>query len=176
MQRPRNEVWAQLPLHLTAMMYAESVVGVKEDFVEGKWTNWGPKVQEFLAAAEVDRPAAWCCALVNWCAEQAAYDHDVISPLESVKSQAYTPSYFEWAKHHNKFVEFPEAGLGDLFILYYPKLGRYGHIGFVEEVNVEEGWFSTIEGNSNTKGEREGYEVVKRRRTFTGNVRFIRWA
>jgi hypothetical protein len=158
------------------MMYAESVVGVKEDFVDGKWTNWGPKVQEFLKAAEIDRPAAWCAGLVQWCAEQAAYDHGVISPLETVKLQAYTPSYFEWAKHNNKFVTFEEAGLGDLFILYYPSLNRYGHIGLVEEVNVEEGWFSTIEGNTGLEGEREGYMVAKRRRTHTVNVKFIRWA
>lgn len=157
------------------MMYAESMVGVRETYENGKWTNWGPEVKEFLFAAGLTKPAPWCAAFINWCGEQAAYDHGVISPLEKVKIQAYVQSYADWAEAKSRFISAEDTGPGDLFVLYYPSLKRFAHIGFVMEVNEDEAWFTTIEGNTNDDAVREGYEVAKRRRTITPRVKFIRW-
>jgi len=175
MPREIKETRAALPLHLAALSYASDMIGVTEDKVDGQFGNWGPKVKEFLKAANVYQPAPWCAAFVNWCAEQGAYDHQVTSPLEEVPNQAYVPSYMDWATETGKFITPHEAGPGDLFALYFESLKRYAHIGFVLEVNPEEGWLDTIEGNSNEEGSREGYQVVSRRRRLVPTTAFIRW-
>jgi len=159
----------------SAFSHAQRMLGVREDYVDGKWTNWGPEIKQFLYAAGVNNPAPWCAAFVNWCAEQAAKDHDMPSRLEEVPLQAYVQSYYDWADKENLFIDPERAGPGDLFVLYYPSLKRYGHIGFVKEVNVDEGWFTTIEGNTNDDAAREGYEVAERKRTIKSTTRFIRW-
>ena len=173
--RERNEIRAMLPLSLAALTYASDMVGVTEDFINGAWTNWGPEVKEFLFAAGITTPAPWCAGFVNWCAEQGAYDKEMTSPLEEVELQAYVQSYAEWALVERRFVPPEEAGTGDLFILYYDNLGRYGHIGFVVEIDLEEGWFTTIEGNTNDQASREGFKVAERRRSIKPSTKFIRW-
>lgn len=173
--RVERESWKTLPMHLNAVMHAHSMVGVEETFENGKWTNWGPEVKEFLFAAGLTKPAPWCAAFVNWCAEQAAKDLKSISPLEEVAIQAYVQSYADWAKKTGRWVSAEEAGPGDLFVLYYPKLERFAHIGFVEEVNEDEGYYTTIEGNTNDAASRDGYKVAKRRRNLTERTKFIRW-
>lgn len=171
-----RESWAMLPMHLNAFMHAQSMLGVTEEYIDGRWTNWGPEIKQFLFAAGLSTPAPWCAAFINWCAEQAAVDKNTTSALEDVRLQAYVQSYADWAENNNKFIPKDDAGPGDLFILYYPSLERYAHIGFVDEVNEEEGWFTTIEGNTNDEASREGFKVASRRRTITSRVKFIRWA
>lgn len=174
--RPRRFARELLPLHLSALSYAKDKLGVTESYVNGRWTNWGPEVQAFLFAANIKVPAPWCAGFVNWCAEEAAYDKQTTSTLEDVPLQAYVQSYADWAEIQDRFITKFEAGPGDLFILYYTSLGRYGHIGFVIEVNEEEGWFTTVEGNTNDEASREGFKVATRRRAITDRVKFIRWA
>lgn len=54
----------------------------------------------------------------------------------------------------------PETG--DVFLIWFPKLGRPAHIGFVER------WGNrtviTVEGNTNDNGSREGDGVYRKRR------------
>lgn len=175
MPRDRDRTRALLPLHLAALSYAMDMEGAREDYVNGRWTNWGPEIKQFLYAAGIDSPAPWCAAFVNWCAEEAAYDKNMVSILEDVPLQAYVPSYVEWAELNDRIIDANEAGPGDLFALYYPSMERYAHIGFVIEVHEDDGWFETIEGNTNDEAAREGYEVAKRSRNLTENVCFIRW-
>ena len=66
--------------------------------------------------------------------------------------------------------------VGDLFALWESGLTppRYGHTGFV--TGVEGGKITTLEGNTNGGGGREGYGVFERIRTPGSSDRFIRWA
>lgn len=176
MNRIRNTIRGQLRLSAATMLYAHDMMGVTEDYLDGHWTNWGPEVKEFLYAAGLSDPAPWCAAFVNWCAEQGAYDVGVESPLEQVETQAYVQSYVDWAHENLKFVHETKTGHGDLFVLYYPSLNRYAHIGFVSEMNTEEGWFTTIEGNTNDEASREGFKVASRRRVISERTKFIRWS
>jgi hypothetical protein len=133
--------------------------------------NRGKEVETFLKEAGLGPGNPWCAAFVNWCARQAATTLRVISPLESVKLQGYVPSYVE------KFpaVEPKDVLPGDLFAVYHASQKRFAHIGFVLQVNVREGWFETVEGNSNDEGSREGKEVCTNRRRLGSGVRFLRW-
>lgn len=160
-----------LPLHLAALEYARDQIGVREES-----ENWGTEVKDYLAAAGIWVPAPWCAAFVNWCAESAARLLGLSSPLEEVVLQAYVQSYFEWAQDGERLISAEEAGPGDLFLLWFPRLGRYGHIGWVDEVREHHGDYLTIEGNTNAAGAREGLYVMERIRPITRAVKFMRWS
>lgn len=145
--------------------------GVKE---EGK-ANWGPKVKEYLAAAQIDVPAAWCAAFCNWSAEHAAKSLGVTSPLEAVPLQGYVQSYVDFGKKHGWFVPRTEAKRGDLICIWHQSLNRYGHVGLVTGWSADKKRIATVEGNSNTDGSRDGFEVVTHERTPTTNIQILRW-
>ena len=147
-------------------------VGVHE---EGK-ANWGPKVKEYLAAAEIDVPAAWCAAFCNWSAEHAAKSLGVKSPLEQVPLQGYVQSYVDYGKKHGWEVPVREAKRGDLLCIWHQSLNRYGHIALVTGWTKDKKLITTVEGNSNTDGSREGREVVEHERTPTSKLVILRWA
>jgi len=158
-----------LPLHLLTLRVARSRIGVSE---QGE--NWGPEVERYLHAAGIHQPAPWCAAFVNYCAEVASDWKGVTSPLESVTLQAYVQSYYDWAEQDNLFVEPADAGPGDLFLLWYGWLNRWGHIGFVQE--VRDRTYDTIEGNAAKPGTRDARHVLTRTRKLTNAVAFVRWS
>lgn len=135
--------------------------------------NWGPEVKRFLAAAKLKAPAPWCAAFVNCSAEEAAKALSIVSPLEAVPLQAYVQSYADYGKKKGWAAKTPQPG--DLFCLWYPKLGRYGHIGIVTEVHATKKTFGTIEGNTDDDGSREGDSVWTKTRPITPNVLFLRY-
>lgn len=122
-------------------------------------------------------PVGNCAAFVNWCAEEASGLVDAESPLEEVRQQALVQSYYEWAKADERLVSPPKVGLGDLFLVYFPSRGTYNHMGFVRDPNPNGDYteFTTVEGNTNDAGGREGYKVASRTRHYRDGVAFIRW-
>lgn len=177
---------AQLPLQSVALLTARDFLGVQEVS-----ENEGPEIDLFQEAAQIADNAPWCAAFVNYCAEFAAELKGVESPLETVPLQGYVQSYVEWARDRGRIVQDEDGelvGVGDLFCLYYPWLndgqGRYGHVGFVDDPNVDGGRrvFSTVEGNTSpavaegSAAEREGEGVYAKERGYNGRVIFIRWA
>ncbi|WP_053207961.1 CHAP domain-containing protein [Jiangella muralis] len=72
----------------------------------------------------------------------------------------YTPSGAAAFKAAGRWVTTPRPG--DFAFIYYPELGRIGHIGIVEK--VDGGDVITIEGNTNTTGSRTGIGVFRHRR------------
>lgn len=166
--RPRS----LLPFHLCALSYARDYIGIEE--VGGD--NKGPAVEVFLRAAGIGTDAPWCAAFVNFCAEMAQTLKNERSPLEQIEQQAYVQAYYNWAKGRDILIEWDQIGPGDLFLIYHTTKTRYAHIGFVDHVDLDRMEFSTIEGNTNEAGGREGYMVAARFRPITDKMRFIRWA
>lgn len=68
-----------------------------------------------------------------------------------------------------------KAEPGDLFALWYPKLNRWAHIGFVVSVAKDGRTIETIEGNTSGAGERDGWMVARKTRVLTAKDRLIRW-
>jgi len=62
-----------------------------------------------------------------------------------------------------------QAKRGDVFLLLY-KQGQYGwaHTGIV--TNVQGTKLTTIEGNTNNNGSREGYELLQRERDISSGT------
>jgi hypothetical protein len=136
---------------------ALSQVGVEE---EPRGSNWGPKVKEYLAAGGITVPAPWCMAFVIWCFGKAG---DKMHPITASCS-----FFLGWAKEKSRIVKKPLPG--DIFLLVRPN-GAAFHTGFVTAPGLLR--FGTVEGNSNPGGSPEGFEVVKRSRSYRGVV-FVR--
>lgn len=138
--------------------------------------NWGPRIAEYLANCDppIHSPAPWCAAFVQFCADRAAVLLGEKNPLDAVKQEAYVQSYYDWA-HANGLVlpKNVRPKFGDLGMIYYPSLKRYGHIFFV--VQEDDGWVWSIDGNSNSDGSREGREIVNKKRAVSTNFAFARW-
>lgn len=168
-------VRAGLRLSTLALLIADDQLDAR---VEELTPNWGPQIQEYLDSVDIDHPAPWCAAFVYWCIEEACSVKQVANPADGVSLKGYVPSWVKYGRQEGWVVPDEEAGTGDLFCLYYDRRGRFGHIGFVREPPRESGLWTTIEGNSNEGGSREGTKVVSRRRdlaTLPGTV-FLRWS
>ena len=61
----------------------------------------------------------------------------------------------------------------DVFTLYYSKLGRVGHVGFI--VGEDEEYLTTVEFNTGPGGSREGEGVYKRKRRKDAVHSVNRW-
>ena len=67
-----------------------------------------------------------------------------------------------------------EARSGDIFLVWFPSLKRFGHTGLVLSRNPD-GSLETREGNTSGAGSREGWMVADRTRTLGKFDRVVRW-
>jgi hypothetical protein len=119
-------------------------------------SNWGERVSEYIAS--VFDPAvacAWCCVFAYWAFQQEADGRGVDNPMKQTGSCS---DLYNWAKANGKLVTSPKKG--DLFLCIGGDTGHY-HVGFVAE-DPKNGYFPTIEGNSNDDGSSNGYKVAIR--------------
>ncbi|MCG8323756.1 MAG: CHAP domain-containing protein [Cytophagales bacterium] len=92
---------------------------------------------------------------VSWCFQQAG--------VKAPKS-AWVPSYAVKQNviyQRGEFImQLPRSG--DVFMIWYSRVKRPAHIGFVER--WEDKWVIPVEGNTNDDGSREGDGVYRKRR------------
>lgn len=131
-------------------------VGVKE---EGG-NNKGARIQEYQSATWLaPAPWPWCAAFVDWCLFKwldSSLVRDWLS-LTDAQAEQFRPKtagawdLANWAKKNSNRVSIlPEEAPGrpgDIIIF------DFSHVGIVEKDNGPT--FSTIEGNTNIKGERD---------------------
>jgi hypothetical protein len=143
--------------------------------------NLGPWVRSFMKGHEGSN-YAWCNGVVSTALDHACVSlgiemKDVMTwswSCESTKRSSIedsTPStYYSPEQIANGEVT-PERG--DLFLVIRKSDNRARHIGVIENVNGSVA--STIEGNTNDEGSREGYELCKRKRNLSnGNYGIIK--
>ena len=100
---------------------------------------------------------AWCAKFVSWSFAQSG------TPLPSVQSSkgfAAVRSGFAYAVANNQLTWTPQPG--DVFLIRTS--GQKGHTGLVVSVDEKAGTITTIEGNTNPGGSRNGDGVYKRTR------------
>lgn len=139
---------------------ATSCIGNEE---HPKGSNWGHPVQDYLARVNITSPAPWCMAFVVWCLREAGIAPDL---FPTTGSCTYA---LNWARHHDVLCQDPEAG--DVFILVDPGHVWGHHCGFV--TGVKGNVVYTIEGNTDTTGSPEGYEVAARERHTSNEIVFV---
>ncbi|MBP2831262.1 CHAP domain-containing protein [Aquimarina sp. U1-2] len=129
----------------------DSQLGVREQ----GGANQGKQVEQYLASVGFGPGFPWCAAFVSWCYQQAN--------VEAPKS-AWVPSYAQKQRiiyKRGRFIkELPQPG--DVFLIWYQRLNRPAHIGFVDEWKQD--WVITVEGNTNDNGSREGDGVYRKKR------------
>ena len=154
---------AGLTLASAALQIAQGQLGQCE---EPKGSNCAPMVDKYLESAGLRPGYAWCQAFVYWCYEQAANELNITNP--QVKTAGVKDCWNKTTPQH----KIPKAAAlhnpallkaGTQFILSFAN--NTGHTGIVEKMDGLV--MHTIEGNSNTDGSREGYEVVRHVRNIS---------
>lgn len=144
---------------------AKRYVGVVE---QPKNSNRGTHIDYWVRETGLD-PAGghpWCAAFVHQMGRQA------LGYRWPAPRTASVMTLVAWASAKpNVLALVPTPG--DLFVLWNEKLNRFAHVGIVTGLDLS-GW-TTIEGNTNDGGSRDGYGVFARHRVSHPRDRFIHW-
>jgi hypothetical protein len=102
----------------------------------------------------------WCAIFISWAAAKSGCG-------KVIPKHAYTPAGAAWFKSRKQWGNKPRVGA----IVYYDTsgLGRISHVGVVDKVFSDGSWTS-IEGNTNSAGSREGRVVRRQKRRTTGKL------
>lgn len=129
-----------------------SEIGVRE----ATGHNDGDRVELYLASCNRHKGDAWCAAFVNWTLEENS-----CSRAESGWSPSWHPkSKLIYRPSANIYKSQPQPG--DVFGIWFSKLGRLAHTGFIDQWGDD--IVITVEGNTNEAGSREGDGVYRKRR------------
>jgi hypothetical protein len=162
-------------VNLRELLLAEAgrYIGTRE---EPKGSNAGVRISGWLDLVGMKPGAPWCAAFI-WAMGLQATGRS----LWPVKASALVQAIVDHATAEGRFTkDATQARPGDLVVFFYPGLGRYGHIGIVEE--VKGGRVISVDGNTapdakpGTAADREGYGVFTKNRALSDRVAFIRWA
>lgn len=141
-----------------------SFIGIREK----TGNNDGPEVEMFLRSVGLGKGYAWCAAFVKYCMLEAG-----IKSAEKMNGMALS---CENKKNmvFQKGIHLKEAMPGDVFTLYYARLGRIGHTGFFDK-EINSSIFESVEGNTNNQNSREGDGVYRRKRSYNATYSISRW-
>lgn len=148
-----------------ALQVAISQLGKAEDPIG---SNWGHPIQDYLDSVGISFAAAWCMAFVYWCYKQASISLDIPNPVIETGGVLNC-----WNKTNpaNRIMRQTAMDNPNILLPGYQCIMNFGqgigHTFFIESVDVSNGLINTIEGNSNTDGSREGYEVVRHQRKIS---------
>ncbi len=147
------------PLLSKVLEVAASQIGVIE---QPPFSNRGPEIDNYLRTVGLN-PAAdsypWCAAFVYWCFNTAAAQLGRSNPLYKT---AGVLEHWRNAKGALLLKDDAVANPAKIkpgFIFIIDHGGGNGHTGLVESVNG--GFITTIEGNTNNDGSRNGYGVLR---------------
>ena len=135
-------------LGLRVLEKARSQLHIRE--ATGK--NDGLAVEAYLKYTGHQKGAPWCASFVSWVFGQVGF---------SEPRTAWSPALFPL----NRKTKVPQ--IANVFGIYFTHLKRIAHCGIIERTN--DGWVSTIEGNTNSTGLREGdgvYRKLRHQRTI----------
>lgn len=140
---------------------ARSYIGQMEKSGNRGWID--PAFEAKMKAVGWRMGDSWCCYFTELVAIEAfAGDADKVKAFNRLFQPSCTATYANFAGSSLfKVSKVPKVGS---LIVWRLGQGWKGHIGVVEE--VKEGWLTTIEGNTNDAGGREGIEVARKRRRY----------
>ena len=147
-----DDAWSKMPVYERAMRIVRFFVDAKVR--EELGPNHGKWVDKILASVGSKPGFAYCASSVYYAMINAGADP---RQLPEKRSAAGVISWYQWANQKGMLYGVPKRGF-----LFYWLDGQHGHIGFVREVG--NGWFKTLEGNTNADGSRDGdgfYEKVR---------------
>ena len=140
-------------------------VGVKE--ASGR--NDGPQVAMYLKSVGLGPGYAWCADFVRYCYERVG----VKTSINGGAPSAVPLERRIWKQGRALMGDLPRPG--DTFGIWFPKMGRVAHTGFVMDWKGNSPFVETVEGNTNAQGSREGNQVAVRLRLKSQVFVFARW-
>jgi len=155
---------------------AAKEIGVMEDPLG---SNSGPRVNQYLESVGDKAGLPWCAAFVYWCFQQAA--SAVQLPNPAIRTGGAVDLWDQAGARGIRRVATAEAAARP--ILVQPGMvfvmatgGGHGHVGLVEKVQGVV--LTTIEGNTNNGGSREGIGVFRRTTRRMGQINrgFVEYA
>ncbi len=148
---PRSEMIKKV------LSIAAGEIGVMED---PPHSNSGPEVDQYLARVGLEGGYAWCAAFVYWCFDEACKKLNRKNPVYKTAGvlNLWNNSTAKKILSADAYAKPSLINPGQIFIMSYG--GGLGHTGIVEKVSG--GFLTTIEGNTNDGGSREGIGVFRR--------------
>jgi hypothetical protein len=139
---------------------AKGEIGVEE--IDG--TNKGPRVDTYKAATTLPPHESWpwCAAFVCWVVREAMKATGAVYTFQR-PSTAGAWDLERWSREQDDSTQTRKpAGrdiqAGDIICF------TFSHTGFAISAPDADGWLSTIEGNTDDAGSREGGGVFRKRR------------
>jgi hypothetical protein len=158
---------------------ATSFVGIGEEGGD----NRGQVVELFLRQVRQPAGQPWCAAFVHHVGFWSHWDHAVKKSSWPLPPTASCWELGEFARVRAVLRQEPQVG--DVFLTFNKQFQRFAHTGVVARVDrafaspAGDVQFActTIEGNTNDDGSREGRTTLARQRRFSirAGDRFIRW-
>ena len=142
--------------------YADEYIGKQE--IKGNMGFKDPEFEEKMKSVGFQDGYAWCCLFAELCWVEEYRDFNKDSSIINEEFSAGTVRTFRHFKSLGWTSKTPEVG--DVVIWQTHKDGRAkttGHAAIVVNI-LTNGYIETIEGNTNSKGGREGIEVAKKKR------------
>jgi len=160
------------PLQAAALRFAAGEVGVMEDPLG---SNRGPRVDQYLRSVGIDPTTGsfpWCAAFVYFCFQQAANLLGVNNPV--IKTDGVLDHWNKAGSANIKRLDTQACianpslvSPGMIFVIIHPS-GTTGHTGLVKEIAGN--LLTTIEGNTNNNGSREGIGVFLRNQRTIASI------
>lgn len=129
---------------------AKSQIGVRE--LTGR--NDGVEVERYLSYVWLSKGQPWCAAFVSWVYGQNGFKKPRSGGCVQLMEQGRTIFI------KDKYSQVPQYG--DVFFIYFQDKKRVAHTGIVDKWS--EDFVTTIEGNTNEAGSREGDGVYRKKR------------
>jgi len=157
---------------------ANAFVGVGEEGGD----NRGQMVELFLREVRQPPGQPWCAAFVYHVGYWSHYDHIARRSSWPLPATASCEELGKYAKPRKILMD--EPAMGDVFLLYSKELKRFAHAGIIVSVNQKyEGKAdtvyvcTTVEGNTNEDGSRNGTNTLSKTRRFSASADdgFVRW-
>ncbi len=150
-------------------------IGVRED--GPPYDNRGVYVDEYLAFVGDEPGEPWCLAFAEFRVDRGYQAAGMTFEDSGLLKTGYCLALADSAREQMRLIGADEilAGNGTVeegdILLVWETFGNetpndYHHSGIVEIAPTNIGAFQTIEGNSNTDGAAEGYEVVRQCRNL----------
>lgn len=161
---------------------------VGEAFEEPRGSNRGQRLQKFFKADDYDPPGKdegypWCAAAVSfwvqdflnrvggtlfkWVrAPRTASAFGLIGWARAAGCMVFTPRDCMDGSH--RYAQGPWPVPGDIVVF------TFSHCGIVKAAHSRAGTFTCIEGNTDSEGSREGWQVARKPRVFNQVKAFIR--
>lgn len=151
-----NAAITSTPVRDSLARVYESQIGV----TEATGRNDGAVVESYQRVTGNRRGDAWCASFVAWCLKRTGLR---VNGNGAARSW-FTPAHTVYVRSTNGIRNFNKLALkrGNTGSLYYAKLGRIGHIFFID--NIHGDYIITVEGNTNSGMSREGGGVFRLRR------------